>query len=181
MRPLARSRGGCSLATERSYGWTSPTDGGYGRPVSYKRILVGTDGSPPSLKSVREAATLAKEMGSDLVVACAFEPVDQATLERWREEAPAGFEWRYTPSSGAEEAVEKGRAVAGEVGVASRSVVEQGEAGEALLRVAEREGADLIVVGNRGMAGATRFLLGSVPNKISHHAPCDVLIVHTVG
>jgi nucleotide-binding universal stress UspA family protein len=160
--------------------WTSRRRAGYLRPVSYKRILVGTDGSPPSLKSVREAATLAKEMGSELIVMCAFEPVDQATLERWKDEAPPGYEWRYTPSSGAEDAIEKGRHAAAELGVEARTLVEQGEAAEALIGVAEREGADLLVVGNRGMAGATRFLLGSVPNKVSHNAPCDVLIVHTV-
>ena len=46
-------------------------------------------------------------------------------------------------------------------------------------RMAEERGADLIVVGNKGMTGARRFLLGSVPNKISHHAPCSVLIIRT--
>jgi nucleotide-binding universal stress UspA family protein len=45
--------------------------------------------------------------------------------------------------------------------------------------VAEEVGADLLVVGNKGMTGAKRFLLGSVPNKISHHAPCSVYIVRT--
>jgi nucleotide-binding universal stress UspA family protein len=54
-----------------------------------------------------------------------------------------------------------------------------GEPAEALLELAEKLQADLIVVGNRGMSGMKRFLLGSVPNKISHHAPCSVLIVNT--
>ena len=149
--------------------------------MAYKKILVGTDGSPPSLKSVREAAGLAKAMGSELIVVCAYEPVDQATLERWKDEAPAEFGWRFSPTSGAETAAEKGREAAEEMGVTPRAVIEPGEAADALIRVAEREGVELLVVGNRGMAGATRFLLGSVPNKVSHHAPCDVLIVHTVG
>ena len=52
-----------------------------------------------------------------------------------------------------------------------------GDAADAILDVAEEQAADLIVVGNKGMTGATRFLLGSVPNKVSHHAPCSVLIV----
>ena len=55
----------------------------------------------------------------------------------------------------------------------------QGDAADAILDVAEEQRADLIVVGNKGMTGAKRFLLGSVPNKISHHAPCSVLIVRT--
>ncbi len=55
----------------------------------------------------------------------------------------------------------------------------QGDAADAIIDIAEEQGCDLIVVGNKGMTGAKRFLLGSVPNKISHHAPCSVLIVRT--
>ena len=54
-----------------------------------------------------------------------------------------------------------------------------GDAADAILDVAEEQGSDVIVVGNKGMTGATRFLLGSVPNKVSHHAPCSVLIIRT--
>ena len=54
-----------------------------------------------------------------------------------------------------------------------------GEAADALIGVAEETGADLIVVGNRGMSGARRFVLGSVPNTVSHHCPCILLIVDT--
>jgi nucleotide-binding universal stress UspA family protein len=59
------------------------------------------------------------------------------------------------------------------------TVARQGDAADAILDVAEEQRSDLIVVGNKGMTGAKRFLLGSVPNKISHHAPCSVLIVRT--
>ena len=55
----------------------------------------------------------------------------------------------------------------------------QGDAADAIVDVAEEQRCDLIVVGNKGMTGAKRFLLGSVPNKVSHHAPCSVLIVRT--
>ena len=55
----------------------------------------------------------------------------------------------------------------------------EGDPADAILDVAEEEGADLIVVGNKGMTGAKRFLLGSVPNKVSHHAPCSVIIIRT--
>ena len=55
----------------------------------------------------------------------------------------------------------------------------EGEPAEAILDAAEKTEADLIVVGNKGMTGARRFLLGSVPNNVSHHAPCSVLIVRT--
>lgn len=149
--------------------------------MSYKRILVGTDGSQPSLKSVREAARLAKATGAELLVVTAYGALDQGTVNRWREEAPDEISWRFTPSTIADEAILKGETVAAEEGVTARMLTEQGEAAEALIRVAEREDADLIVVGNRGMTGPTRFLLGSVPNKVSHNAPCDVLIIKTVA
>jgi len=55
----------------------------------------------------------------------------------------------------------------------------EGEPADAILDVAEEINADLIVVGNKGMTGARRFLLGSVPNKVSHHAPSSVIIVRT--
>jgi len=55
----------------------------------------------------------------------------------------------------------------------------EGDPAEAILNIAEGTDADLIVVGNKGMTGARRFLLGSVPNNISHHAPCSVIIVRT--
>ena len=64
-------------------------------------------------------------------------------------------------------------------GVEPRTHAREGDPADAILDVAEELGADLIVVGNRGMTGAKRFLLGSVPNKISHHAPCSVMIVRT--
>ena len=161
-------------------GWTTARPSRYGRRVAYKRILVGTDGSPPSLKSVREAARLAKASGAELLVACAYGALDQGTVDRWREEAPDEISWRFTPSTIADEAIVKGESAAAEEGVTPRMLTERGEAADVLIRVAERESADLIVVGNRGMTGPSRFLLGSVPNKVSHNAPCDVLIIKTI-
>src|SRR5205807_410640 len=55
----------------------------------------------------------------------------------------------------------------------------RGDPADAILDVAEEQDADLIVIGSKGMQGTKRFLLGSVPNKISHHASCSVLIVRT--
>jgi nucleotide-binding universal stress UspA family protein len=71
-------------------------------------------------------------------------------------------------------------ALAGSAGVSVHTHAREGDPAQAILEVAERENADLIIVGNKGMAGAKRFLLGSVPNKVSHHAPCSVLIVRTI-
>ena len=147
--------------------------------MSYKRILTGTDGSPPSLEGVRHAATIAKASGAELVIMSVYRPVDPVTVEQWKEQAPEEFAWRLGPASPAEGAVESGAAVAKELGIEARTRIEQGDPAETILKVAELEDADLIVVGNRGMTGPTRFLLSSVPNVISHHAPCDVLIIKT--
>ena len=69
--------------------------------------------------------------------------------------------------------------LAEEGGRGGQPVPTTGGSGDAILDVAEERAADLIVVGNKGMTGAKRFLLGSVPNKVSHHAPCSVLIIRT--
>jgi nucleotide-binding universal stress UspA family protein len=65
-------------------------------------------------------------------------------------------------------------------GVEVEVFARQGDPADAILDIAEERGSDLIVLGNKGMTGAKRFLLGSVPNKVSHHAPCSVLIIRTV-
>jgi nucleotide-binding universal stress UspA family protein len=66
-----------------------------------------------------------------------------------------------------------------QAGLAVEAFPRQGDPADAILDVAEEQDADLIVVGNKGLTGAERFLLGSVPNKVSHHAPCSVLIIRT--
>ena len=58
-------------------------------------------------------------------------------------------------------------------------IAKEGHPADVLAEVAEAEKVDLIVVGNKGMTGAGRFLLGSVPNRVSHGAPTNVLIVRT--
>src|SRR5207249_3705736 len=57
----------------------------------------------------------------------------------------------------------------------------RGEPADALITVVEERGADLLVVGSKAMTSASRFLLGNVPSKVSHHAPCDVIIAHATG
>ena len=79
-----------------------------------------------------------------------------------------------------EATLEQAAAVVREAGVDVETFARQGDPADAILDVAEERGSDLIVIGNKGMTGAKRFLLGSVPNKVSHHAPCSVLIIRTV-
>jgi nucleotide-binding universal stress UspA family protein len=146
--------------------------------VTYRHIVVGTDGSETAAGAVRHAAALAGALGSKLTVVTAFTP-DPGT-ERAAAEAPDEVRWRITDATAAEERAAAGQRVAQEAGATDVvTVVEPGDPAHVLLETAEQQGADLVVVGSKGMAAASRFLLGSVPNRISHHAPCDVIIVHT--
>jgi nucleotide-binding universal stress UspA family protein len=91
------------------------------------------------------------------------------------------MQWMVNPRADVLGLLEAARQEAKTAGVDQvETCARQGDAADAILDVAEEQGAELIVVGNKGMTGAKRFLLGSVPNKVSHHAPCSVLIVRTM-
>jgi nucleotide-binding universal stress UspA family protein len=146
----------------------------------FATILVGTDGSDTATTAVRYAIDLARELGARLQVVSAYEPVADEPLRSDTIEVPEDVEWMINPREDVLELLEQARNEAQSVGIEKvETFARQGDAADAILDVAEEQRADLIVVGNRGMTGAKRFLLGSVPNKISHHAPCSVLIVRT--
>jgi nucleotide-binding universal stress UspA family protein len=145
----------------------------------FARILVGTDGSETANRAVREATELAKKTGASVDVVSAFEPVSGSRLREERLEAPADIEHMVNPQEDVAAILKDAAQEVEQAGVDVKTFARQGEPADAILDVAEEEGVDLIVVGNKGMTGAKRFLLGSVPNKVSHHAPCSVLIVRT--
>lgn len=120
----------------------------------YGRVLVGTDGSVTAGRAVQRAAALARRLGARLLVAY----VGDAELGRTVLDGVVALHGRDLEIDGR---------------------LLTGDPADALLGLAEVEGVDLIVVGSKGMTGAQRFLLGSVPNKISHQSGTDVLIVHT--
>jgi nucleotide-binding universal stress UspA family protein len=145
----------------------------------YRDIVVGTDGSETATQAVRRAAGLAKQSGAKLRIVTAIHPMSVAQMERELQRVPEEHRFRVNLGEEAEKITD---AAAGEVaaeGVEIETHPLEGDPADAIIRVAEEYGSDLIVVGNKGMAGARRFVLGSVPNKISHHAPCDVLVVKT--
>jgi nucleotide-binding universal stress UspA family protein len=135
----------------------------------YSTIVVGTDGSETARQAVRQATRLAAASGARIELVSAYEPVPQSPPDGWSVSA------REDVEAALREAAEEIMAAGVEVAIYAR----QGDPAAALLDVAEERRADLIVVGNRGLTGAERFLLGSVPNKVSHHAPCSVLIIRT--
>jgi nucleotide-binding universal stress UspA family protein len=128
---------------------------------------------------VRQAVDLANAVGATLELVSAYEPVPQQRLAEERRDAPEDLQWAINPREDVDTTLESAAAIARDVGVAVEVFPRQGDPADAILDVAEERDADLIVVGNKGMTGAKRFLLGSVPNKVSHHAPCSVLIIRT--
>jgi nucleotide-binding universal stress UspA family protein len=149
--------------------------------MPYRRVVVGTDGSQTAAVAVQSAAQLAAAYNAELLIVTAFQP---QPAERTDEEVPEDLRWRITESAVAEEHAVHAAQIAQDQGLTSKRIhalSERGDPATALVRVAEERGGDVIVVGSKGMSSASRFLLGSVPNKVSHHAPCDVMIVHTVN
>jgi nucleotide-binding universal stress UspA family protein len=145
----------------------------------FRSILVGTDGSDTAREAVRQAVDLARELGAGLQVVSAYGPVSAARLREEERQAPPDVQWTIGPREDVEAILEAVVEEARAAGVRADIHARQGDPADAILDVAEETGADLIVVGNKGMTGAKRFLLGSVPNKVSHHAPCSVLIIRT--
>ena len=145
----------------------------------FETIVVGTDGSETATEAVRQATALARSLGAGarLHLVTAYRPLEAMYVGP--DVVPSGLAGLVDPRNDArsvvEEAAEKVRAEGVEVDV----YVWPGDPASAIIDVATTAKADLIVVGSRGMSGAARFLLGSVPNKVSHHAPCNVMIVRT--
>jgi nucleotide-binding universal stress UspA family protein len=143
-------------------------------------VLVGTDGSDTATTAVRYAIDLARSLGARRMIVSAYEPVSGQRRRGDRLEVPKDLQWMVNPREEVLTLLDAAKQEADLAGVAEvETFARQGDAADAILDVAEEQRSDLIVVGNKGMTGAKRFLLGSVPNKVSHHAPCSVLIVRT--
>jgi nucleotide-binding universal stress UspA family protein len=145
----------------------------------FASIVVGTDGSDTAREAVRQAVELAGRVGAQLEIVSAYEPVPDARLRAEARQAPPDLQWAVNPREDVDATLAEAADAARAAGVEARTYARQGDPADAILDVAEERGADLIVVGNKGMTGARRFLLGSVPNRVSHHAPCSVLIIRT--
>jgi nucleotide-binding universal stress UspA family protein len=145
----------------------------------FSSIVVGTDGSETARKAVQQATELARQVGASISLVSAYEPVSNARIRDEKREVPKDMEWMVNPREDVEATLKEASEEVQGAGVKVETFAREGDAADAILDVAEEQHADLIVVGNKGMTGAKRFLLGSVPNKVSHHAPCSVLIIRT--
>jgi predicted unusual protein kinase regulating ubiquinone biosynthesis (AarF/ABC1/UbiB family)/nucleotide-binding universal stress UspA family protein len=136
------------------------------------RILVATDRSDTATRAVAWAAEMSEKYDADLLVLQVIAPEHLS--------GPAGSAQGAAGAEGAEgQLAALTREVSGERGRAL--VVYDSDPAEAIVRTCETEDADLVVVGNVGMRDRTEFLLGSVPNRVSHNARCSVVIVNTAS
>ncbi|HZB02233.1 MAG TPA: AarF/UbiB family protein [Actinomycetota bacterium] len=137
-----------------------------------RRVMVGTDRSETAERAVEWAAAFADRFGAELHIVQVIVPEHPADTEHGAAEAARA-------RSAADELRTYTTQLAGERGRAH--VVVDDDPAMAIVRSSEDEAADVLVVGNAGMAGRKEFLLGNVPNRISHNARCTVVIVNTTN
>ncbi len=138
----------------------------------FARVLLAVDGSEHSVHAAKVAADLVRTVGSQrLRIVVAFEPIPsylgQPNLElaiRSRLQA-------------AEDILKEAKAAIGDVRAEVHTEMIEGSPAEAIIKVAETWGSNLIVMGSRGLSGITGLVLGSTSHKVASHAPCPVLIV----
>ena len=133
---------------------------------------------PPPRRCARPS-TSPSSPAPTLSIVSAYAPVSKGRVRLEQADAPADVQYEIGPREDVNLVLETAVADAKDAGVEVQTHPVEGDPAEAILKVAEQTKADLIVVGNKGMTGARRFLLGSVPNNVSHHAPCSVIIIRT--
>lgn len=146
---------------------------------AYTRVVVGTDGSESSYRAVDRAARLAADASASLVIACAYVPADPRSVSQAADQlGDDAYQIRGDNPAGDIVRGARDRALkAGATQIEARTV--KGAPVESLIKLADEVGADLLVVGNKGLNSLTGRLLGSVPADAARRATCDVLIVHT--
>jgi nucleotide-binding universal stress UspA family protein len=141
-----------------------------------QKIAVGTDGSDTAAKAVDFAFDMAERYGAELVIASAYTPVSEDRLRKEQTDAPQEIQWSINPSEDVDKTLRQVEEQAKERGLKYASEARNGDPADVLCEIAADHEVDVIVVGNKGMH---RKILGSVPNSVSHKAPCSVVIVKT--
>jgi nucleotide-binding universal stress UspA family protein len=136
------------------------------------KVAVGTDGSGTAAKAVEAATELARSFDAEVILLGVYE--DDAGGPP-RGDDPER-QWAFSPSARLREILARTEEELRHEGIACRTLTDEGDPGEVLVRLAEECGADVIVIGNKGMR---RRVLGSVPNTVTHRAPCSVYVVKT--
>jgi nucleotide-binding universal stress UspA family protein len=163
------------------------------RANEYRRLVIGTDGSETSMLAVDVGCAIAAALDAKPMIVCAYEAVSEPapTPGADADDTPG----RRTPGPAIDTSGERTAGIGGErqaidileraaerarrAGTQAEVHALEGPAAEAIVSFAERDDSDLIIIGNIGMTGAKRFMLGNVPHRVSHRAPVDVLILRT--
>jgi nucleotide-binding universal stress UspA family protein len=148
--------------------------------MSYDTVVVGYDGSSDADRAVEVAADQVSPDGTVHVVT-AFHPESTARLIEQLRELPEEFRYTYDPDAAEKERQHPALERLRERGARGTGHIVADDPATAIIDVAEREGADLVVIGSRGLGGVKRFLRGSVSLRVAAHAPVSVLIVHETG
>jgi nucleotide-binding universal stress UspA family protein len=132
-------------------------------------VAVGTDGSETAREAVKQAAEFARRFDAKLVLLSAFKdgppPPDADEAQ-----------WAYSPAAQVRQVLSRTEAEMNDSGIECTTAVEEGDPAEVLVRLADDCGADVLVIGNKGMQ---RRVLGSVPKSVAHNADCSVFVVKT--
>jgi nucleotide-binding universal stress UspA family protein len=139
-------------------------------------VAVGTDGSDTASKALEFAIDLAKRYGARLVVISSYRPVSETNVFKDQEQAPQEVRWAINPDQEVNEILANAEIHAHAAGLEVTTIATQGKPADVLVKHSAEQGADVIVVGNKGME---RRILGSVPNTVAHTADCSVMIVKT--
>jgi nucleotide-binding universal stress UspA family protein len=139
-------------------------------------VAVGTDGSGTADKAVEFAIDLAGRYEAKVVFISAYVPVRESRLAREAREAPEDLQWTINPAEDVDATLRDCEQRAEQRGLRWASEAREGDPAKILVELAASNDADILVIGNKGMQ---RKVLGSVPNSVSHNAPCSVLIVKT--
>src|SRR3954447_10678307 len=145
--------------------------------TGFRVIVAGTDGSALAEQAVAHAARIAAQDGAQLHLLTGF-PDHGVLRERFR--SSAGSE-SIDLRAVAEDALARARGHAAEQGVEAKTYLVEGDPAEELVKHAQDLGADLLVVGSRGLSRVERITMGSVSHKLFHHAPCSVMVVKADG
>ena len=141
-----------------------------------QKVAVGTDGSETAQKAVDFASDVAEKFGAAMVICSSYRPVTEDKVRRDQKEAPEDIQWSINPTQEVDSTLNSAAEGARARGIETVTEAREGDPADVLCEIAEAHGADLLVVGNKGMQ---RRVLGSVPNSVSHKAPCSVVIVKT--
>ena len=133
-------------------------------------VAVGTDGSETAAEAVRQAAEFARRFNAKLVLLSAFK--EGPVLSTGYDEA----QWSQNPASQVKEILARAEAELSEQGIECTTIIDEGEPGDVLVRLAEDCGADVLVIGSKGIQ---RRILGSVPKTVTQNADCSVFVVKT--